>query len=339
MKKINLNQVNHNSQSKVFIGENGGGKSSVLRQLADYYISSGELVLGISNCLHDKFDINSKKFKCLSVKHGEVVYSRAIVDALSNIEDDNVRSVLGRALDYCGYMDEIGISLPVYNKNNAQNINDIYWIPINNFYPSLGHNNKSNLLVSFLSNNKVDYELNIFLKNKYDEIIPFEMISSGQANKISTLAYIASNLRDGLVIMVDEPENSLHPKWQREYIDNIFNVFYGKYFQLIVATHSPLIISSTCDIYEVADFKIIPKGAQNQNIEEKLWSLFDVVTPENDFLSRYLVDVLDSYRSGFTSRGVAISKLHNISKSCIDERQINIINDLEEIIEDYHEEF
>ncbi|TOE18762.1 hypothetical protein CGJ48_23985, partial [Vibrio parahaemolyticus] len=106
MKKIDLNIVNHNSLAKVFIGENGGGKSSVLRQLADYYISNGRLVLGISNCLHDKFDINSRKFKCLSVKQGELAYNRVVVDALSKIENNKVRFVLGRALDYCGYIDE-----------------------------------------------------------------------------------------------------------------------------------------------------------------------------------------------------------------------------------------
>ncbi|TOD88949.1 AAA family ATPase, partial [Vibrio parahaemolyticus] len=77
----------------------------------------------------------------------------------------------------------------------------------------------SNLIVSFLNGTKIDYKVEVFLKNKNGEVVPFEMISSGQANKIATLTYIASNMRDGLVIVVDEPENSLHPKWQREYID------------------------------------------------------------------------------------------------------------------------
>ncbi|HAV1500366.1 TPA: ATP-binding protein [Vibrio parahaemolyticus] len=336
MKKIDLNIVNHNSLAKVFIGENGGGKSSVLRQLADYYISNGRLVLGISNCLHDKFDINSRKFKCLSVKQGELAYNRVVVDALSKIENNKVRFVLGRALDYCGYIDEIGIKLPEYDNINSS---EIYWIPINNDYPSLGYNNKSNLIVSFLNGTKIDYKVEVFLKNKNGEVVPFEMISSGQANKIATLTYIASNMRDGLVIVVDEPENSLHPKWQREYIDNIFNVFYGEYFKLLVATHSPLIIGSNCDVYEVSNFKIADKPDGNQNIEEKLWSLFGVVTPENDFLSRYLIDILDSYRRGASSRVLAVYLLDEISKSCIDERQIRIIDDVKNIINGCHEEF
>lgn len=320
----------------MFIGENGGGKSSVLRQLADYYISNGQLVLGISNCLHDKFDINSRKFKCLSVKQGELAYNRVVVDALSKIENNKVRFVLGRALDYCGYMDEIGIRLPEYKNINS---NEIYWIPINNDYPSIGYNNKSNLIVSFLSGNRIDYKAGLFLKNKNGDAVPFEMISSGQANKIATLTYIASNMRDGLVIVIDEPENSLHPKWQREYIDSIFDVFYGEYFKLLVATHSPLIIGSNCDVYEVSNFKIAYKPNRNQNIEERLWSLFGVVTPENDFLSRYLINVLDSYRSGASSRFLAISLLDEISKSCIDDQQIRIINDVKSIINEYHEGF
>ena len=344
LKKINLRNIDHHSRSKIFIGENGGGKSTLLRELSEFYISSNNFVLAISNCLHDKFDISSRKFKCMSVKHGENVYKMAVLGALGKIENDNVRFVLGRALDYCGYSDEIGLSLSSdkkYYPNASFRENETYWIPINNNFPGMGYSNSSNQIVSFLKNsdNKNIVDVKIYLKDKCGDIIPFGLISSGQANKISTLAYLSSHMRDDLVIMIDEPENSLHPKWQREYIDDIFNVFYGASFSLVVATHSPLIINRDSEVYEVDNFKVKLKRESSLNIEERLWYLFDVVTPENEFLSRYLVHVLDSYRSNTISMEDALSKLDDLSKACSDKRQENVIEDVKDVIRGYFVEF
>lgn len=44
------------------------------------------------------------------------------------------------------------------------------------------------------------------------------------------------------VILIDEAENHLHPKWQKVFLNNILRLFPN--LQLIVTTHSPFIVSS-----------------------------------------------------------------------------------------------
>lgn len=45
------------------------------------------------------------------------------------------------------------------------------------------------------------------------------------------------------LLLIDEPENHLHPKWQKRFIPTIQQVFPN--LQIIVATHSPFILAST----------------------------------------------------------------------------------------------
>lgn len=45
------------------------------------------------------------------------------------------------------------------------------------------------------------------------------------------------------LLLIDEPENHLHPKWQKRFIPTIQKVFPN--LQIIVATHSPFILAST----------------------------------------------------------------------------------------------
>lgn len=44
------------------------------------------------------------------------------------------------------------------------------------------------------------------------------------------------------LLMIDEAENHLHPKWQKTFLKSILNIFPN--LQLIVTTHSPFIVSS-----------------------------------------------------------------------------------------------
>ncbi len=53
-------------------------------------------------------------------------------------------------------------------------------------------------------------------------------------------------LQESAVVLVDEIDLHLHPKWQREVISNLSQIF--KNVQFIVTTHSPLIIQSMQEV-------------------------------------------------------------------------------------------
>lgn len=59
--------------------------------------------------------------------------------------------------------------------------------------------------------------------------------------RVGNLLKNLKNLQDG-IILIDEPETSLHPKWQRKYIRFLLDTFDGLDIQFIIATHSPYIL-------------------------------------------------------------------------------------------------
>jgi predicted ATP-dependent endonuclease of OLD family len=64
-------------------------------------------------------------------------------------------------------------------------------------------------------------------------------LSSGEKQILMLLTYIKFN--SGKIFLIDEPELSLHPRWQDEFINSVKNLM-GKNTQLIIATHSPSIV-------------------------------------------------------------------------------------------------
>ncbi|KNX78945.1 hypothetical protein DA83_19440 [Pseudomonas sp. 250J] len=69
-------------------------------------------------------------------------------------------------------------------------------------------------------------------------------LSSGQWGWLAGFAGLCAELRPGSLVLVDEPENSLHPKWQQQYTSMLNSIFRecGE-VQAVIATHSPLVAS------------------------------------------------------------------------------------------------
>lgn len=68
--------------------------------------------------------------------------------------------------------------------------------------------------------------------------------SSGQLSMISALLSLASVITNASLVLIDEPELSLHPEWQVDYVGLLlrtFERFPGCHF--VIATHSPLVVS------------------------------------------------------------------------------------------------
>lgn len=69
-------------------------------------------------------------------------------------------------------------------------------------------------------------------------------LSSGQWQLLLGLLGLGLEVENDSIILIDEPENSLHPEWQRQYIGLLENVLAEKAgCHVVIATHSPLITS------------------------------------------------------------------------------------------------
>lgn len=69
-------------------------------------------------------------------------------------------------------------------------------------------------------------------------------LSSGEKHMIIQSYEILFKAKSGSLIMIDEPELSLHMMWQINYLKNLQNMMDERNFQCIVATHSPQIFNS-----------------------------------------------------------------------------------------------
>lgn len=67
-----------------------------------------------------------------------------------------------------------------------------------------------------------------------------KFLSSGEQQILILFSYIAFNSQDGRVFIIDEPELSLHIKWQEDFLRKLENIT-PKTTQLILATHSPIL--------------------------------------------------------------------------------------------------
>ena len=78
-------------------------------------------------------------------------------------------------------------------------------------------------------------------KNKF---IRSAYLSSGQWQLLTGLLNVAVQINDNSLVLIDEPENSLHPEWQREYINMLGSALKAtKGCHIIIATHSPFVAS------------------------------------------------------------------------------------------------
>jgi predicted ATP-dependent endonuclease of OLD family len=71
-----------------------------------------------------------------------------------------------------------------------------------------------------------------------------EALSSGEQQIVILFTYLA--FQRGKIFVIDEPEISLHPRWQEEFLDGVKDLMRPD-TQLIIATHSPAIVGKHVD--------------------------------------------------------------------------------------------
>lgn len=122
--------------------------------------------------------------------------------------------------------------------------------------------NKFEILTSILNSkhftNKtisINAESGFAIKTKVGKKLEITDLSSGEQNLIILLYELLFVAENNSLILIDEPEISLHVTWQKAFIDDLMQISNIKRFALIIATHSPQIINNrwdnTLDLFEL----------------------------------------------------------------------------------------
>lgn len=135
-------------------------------------------------------------------------------------------------------------------------------------------------------------------KSDNRKFLNFANASSGEQCLALMLLGVASQIEDNSLICIDEPEISLHPEWQEEFIpllQNLFNSYKGCHF--IIATHSPLIISKlnsiNCFTLDLDNNELINiNNTTNRSADYQLATLFKSPGFKNEYLINECLDIL-----------------------------------------------
>jgi len=115
--------------------------------------------------------------------------------------------------------------------------------------------------------------------------------SSGEQSILLTFLGIASEIEDNSLIVIDEPEISLHPEWQENYLELLkmtFSGYHGCHF--LLATHSPLLLTKTgddCVVVSMDDLMITnAKKISRRSMDYQLAITFGTPGYRNEYLAR-----------------------------------------------------
>jgi predicted ATP-binding protein involved in virulence len=127
--------------------------------------------------------------------------------------------------------------------------------------------------------------------------------SSGEYHFISTIVGLLATITDNSLILIDEPEISLHPNWQMKYVaflNKVFKKYNSAHF--IICSHSHFLVSdlkpesSSIISLKKSEGNItstpITKSTFGWSAEEVLYSVFNVRTVRNYFLEQDLTNLL-----------------------------------------------
>lgn len=217
----------------------------------------GEVSTNSINTCHN-YNPEIMKTDCNDIRSYGCVYS----SAKSIFDTENIKTITSQQIDATQYAYDVDVDFTSIKqllidvetqdsnafKKEAQN-NKTTW---EEFEPKSKMQRFKNAFDNFFDHIKYEgiddssgEQQVVFLK--HEDKIPIDGLSTGEKQIVFRGAYLLRNVKkiNGGIVLIDEPELSMHPKWQKKILS-----FYKKLFtydgeqkaQLIIATHSEYVI-------------------------------------------------------------------------------------------------
>jgi len=145
--------------------------------------------------------------------------------------------------------------------------------------------------------------------------------SSGEQQLLCSLLGLAGTLRNNAVVLIDEPELSLHPKWQIDYAKHMAQLMsIVKDCHVVIATHSPLIAqgfsSYGCRVTKLGSGRH-GESADHQfgSVEKILVDVFESPVPSSLFLADEIMRAISEAEERPAAATDAIDRLKELSKT------------------------
>lgn len=264
--------------------------------------------------------------------------------ALNGQMDVRQRRNISALLDFIEYDHKISLSYSFVQKSKKNgNVRGVIMqrVQRDREYANLSNEEKSSRVKelydfykkSFFSNNiqysfDIEFDSNPFVTNndlkniyklkQYDLVnstsvlfykngqqIDVEGMSSGEFAMLAMILSISAAATDNhTLILIDEPEISLHPNWQMTFIDNLNRALKKQMCHLMITTHSHMLVSdlpmnrSTVSQWEKGRDGIILANQISENTygwsaEEVLLKVFKTATDRNRYFGERIAKLLE----------------------------------------------
>ena len=164
----------------------------------------------------------------------------------------------------------------------------------------------------------------VFYKN--GKQIASEEMSSGEFAMLSMVLSISTAASDShTLILIDEPELSLHPNWQMTIIDNLDRALKNQVCHLLIATHSHMLVSdlpmnrsSVSQWEKDKDGNLIANRIEENtygwSAEEVLLKVFKTATDRNRYFGERIAKLLEQMGNDTISKEAVADELNELQE-------------------------
>jgi predicted ATP-binding protein involved in virulence len=93
----------------------------------------------------------------------------------------------------------------------------------------------------------IDKEKGFLFRTEEGQPLNPSYLSSGEQHMLVVLSELLFRVEPNSLVMIDEPEISLHVSWQQQFLRDIESVTKLALFDVLIATHSPQIVYDRMD--------------------------------------------------------------------------------------------
>ncbi len=272
----------------IVAGTNGSGKTTLLEYIYNF--------ITLNKTTMNKSYIKIKNFSENSI---ESISYQTLLNETKSIETEYQSSII----EY----------LPTNTHKNLDNIdqslkahlNKLVWDEresVEYAYKDISENIKK--IFEDLTNFDIDFHSlengdTIKFSNKWNDIFSLDDLSTGQKTIFTKILYLYMNNIKNKIVLIDEPEISLHPSWQNMIFKIYYNFAIRNNCQVIIATHSPNIIANTPHkyikiLYE-EEHKIITKSLNHAPLDRDLNTIIKTIMGA-DYIPKSLEEKHEEYR-------------------------------------------
>lgn len=189
---------------------------------------------------------------------------------------------------------------------------------------SLAENEDLNYIYKLKQYDLVQTASVVFYKN--GKQIASEEMSSGEFAMLSMVLSISTAASDShTLILIDEPELSLHPNWQMTIIDNLDRALKDQVCHLLIATHSHMLVSdlpmnrsSVSQWEKDEDGNLIAnrigENTYGWSAEEVLLKVFKTATDRNRYFGERISKLLEQMGNDTISKGAVADELNELQE-------------------------